>query len=536
MKIAQTVAEILDSHVTLEVECIDRMYLNLYVPGLQHVNGAVGFFRYHRKQAVASTALMRPISEKFVSAIESFIEDRQIPVVEFRKEERKDDIAKQRMAQFNRQEGIVFVGKAQEKATVFRTQKRTDGRTGKSYPWVVRSTAMVNHYYFYGVDEDFGPFFLKFCSYFPYNGRLYFNGHEYAKRQMSRNKIEYEALDNGVQSCTDVKKLQNICDSLSAEKIDAFCRKWLRQLPHPYIAADRNAGYRYALSILQAEFSLTQVLDRPVAGRQFFEEVIRENIDLGRPDNVQLLFDRKVIRTTPGLFRTRIITEGVTPSLHVQYKSTRIKQYHKEGRALRTETTINDTRDFGIGKRLHNLPALRQIGFQANRRLLNNERIRYDCILAEETFQKLNHPVHIEQQHASALRFADPKVQALWHTLLLFRLLPKGFSNARLRHDFAELLGKSPDQITPGAMTYQLRRLRLHGLIQRMPKTHRYTVTDLGFRAALFFSNLYCRILRPGVGFTQPHIAASDSKLRRAFNAVDHEIQSWLEHAQLSAA
>jgi hypothetical protein len=256
----------------------------------------------------------------------------------------------------------------------------------------------------------------------------------------------------------------------------------------------------------------------------------------GRPDNVQLLFDRKVIRTTPGLFRTRIITEGVTPSLHVQYKSTRIKQYHKEGRALRTETTINDTRDFRIGKRLHNLPALRQIGFQANRRLLNNERIRYDCILAEETFQKLNHPVHIEHQHASALRFADPKVQALWHTLLLFRLLPKGFSNARLRHDFAELLGKSPTQITPGAMTYQLRRLRLHGLIHRIPNTHRYTVTDLGFRAALFFSNLYCRILRPGVGFTQPHIAASDSKLRRAFNAVDHEIQSWLEHAQLSAA
>jgi hypothetical protein len=123
--------------------------------------------------------------------------------------------------------------------------------------------------------------------------------------------------------------------------------------------------------------------------RQFFEEVIRENIDLCRPDNVQLLFDRKVIRTTPGLFRIRIITEGVTPSLHVQYKSTRIKQYHKEGRALRTETTINDTRDFGIGKRLHNLPALRQVGFQAKRRLLNNQRIRYDCILAEETFQKI---------------------------------------------------------------------------------------------------------------------------------------------------
>ena len=375
---------------------------------------------------MASSALMSPISKKFVEAIESYIEDHKVPVVEFRKGQRKDDIAKERLAQFDRNEGIVFVGKAQEKASIFRTEKRKNPQTGQSYPWIVRSTAMVNHYYFYGVDEDFGPFFLKFCSYFPYNGRLYFNGHEYAKRQMSRNKIPYEALDNGVQSCSDVKTLQSICDGLSTEKIEGFCRKWLRHLPHPFSAADRKAGYRYALSILQAEFSLTQVLDRPVAGRQFFEEVIRENIDLGRPDHVQLLFDRKVMRTTPGLFRTRIITEGVTPSLHVQYKNTRIKQYHKEGRALRTETTINDARDFDIGKRLHNLPRLREVGFQANRRLLETERISHDCIIAEETFQKLNRPVDLEGQRASAMRFADAKVQAIWNALLVFQAFAQG--------------------------------------------------------------------------------------------------------------
>lgn len=536
MKISQTVGEILTGHVTLEVECIDRMYLNLYVPGLQHVNGAVGFFRNHRKQPIASSALMAPISKKFVEAIERFIADGKVPVVEFRKGQRKDDVAKERLAQFDREEGTVFVGKAQEKASVFRTEKRKNPQTGRSYPWIVRSTAMVNHYYFYGVDKEFGPFFLKFCSYFPYNGKLYFNGHEYAKHQLSRKQIPYEALDNGVQSCGEVKKLQAICDDLSAEKIDAFCRKWLRLLPHPFSAADRKAGYRYDLSILQAEFSLTQVLDRPVYGRQFFEEVIRENIDLGRPDQVQLIFDRKVIRTTPGLFRTRVLTEGVTPSLHAQYKNTRIKQYHKEGRALRTETTINNARDFGIGKRLHNLPALREVGFQANRRLLQTERITHDCILAEETFQKLNRPVQSNKQRASALRFADPRVQAIWNALLVFRLLPRGFSNAQLRRHFADLLGKPPDQISPGAMTYQLRRLRLHGLIQRIPKSHRYDVTDTGFRAAMFYSKVYSRILRPGVAATQPAVASSDSKLRRAFDAVNSAVDSWIQNAKLSPA
>lgn len=180
-----------------------------------------------------------------------------------------------------------------------------------------------------------------------------------------RARVCQAALDNGVLRCADPKRLQQICDGLSGEKIDALLRKWLRLLPHPYTAADRKAGYRYQISILQAEFSLTQVLDRPVTGRVFFEEVIRENLDLGRPSQVQLIFDRRINKQTPGRFRTRVITDSVVPSLHVDYKNTRIKQYHKEGRALHTETTIHDTRDFGIGKSLKNLSALRQIGFQA---------------------------------------------------------------------------------------------------------------------------------------------------------------------------
>ena len=205
----------------------------------------------------------------------------------------------------------------------------------------------------------------------------------------------------------------------------------------PSVRRDRGAGYRYEVSILQAEFSLTQVLDRPLCGRVFFEEVIRENLDLGRPDQVQLIFDRRVTKRTAGRFRTRVITEGVTPSLHIDYKRSRIKQYHKEGRALRTETTINDPRDFAIGKRLSNLPALRRLGFQANRRLLNVQRISQDCAIGEDAFQDVNRPVEINGQRASALRFADPVVQALFAALLVFRLLPRGFSNPHIAKPLA---------------------------------------------------------------------------------------------------
>src|SRR5512135_1401879 len=298
--------------------------------------------------------------------------------------QRKDDIAKEHHARSSGTEGIVFVGKAQEKTPVFGTEKRRNPDTGQKYPWIVRRTSMVNHFYFYGLDSDFGPFFLKVCTYFPYNAKLCINGHEYVKRQLAKEGIAFEALDNGILSCANPRRLQQLCDGLSATKVDALVRKWLRRLPHPFTAKDRAAGYRYDVSILQAEFSLTQVLDRPLSGRIFFEEGIRENLDLGRPDQVQLIFVRRVTKRTPGRFRTRVLTEGVTPSLHVDYKHSRIKQYPKEGRALRTETTVNDTRDFGIGKRLCNLPALRRLGFQANRRLLDVQRISQDCAVGED--------------------------------------------------------------------------------------------------------------------------------------------------------
>jgi len=221
-----------------------------------------------------------------------------------------------------------------------RTERRRCKRTGATYPWIVQSTAMVNHYYFYCVDEDFGPLFVKFCSYFPYNAKLYINGHEYLKRQLEKRGVAFEALDNGIKSCANPKLLQRLADEMNAERIDRLLRKWLRRLPHPFPARDRAAGYRYDLSILQAEFALTQVLDQPVTGRNFFEEVIRENLDVGRPSQVSLIFDRKFNRRSPGQFRTRVITDSVVPSLHIDYKRSRIKQYHKLLEALSGLTSL----------------------------------------------------------------------------------------------------------------------------------------------------------------------------------------------------
>ena len=534
MTVARSVADVLSEHVVFDLECIDRMYLNVYVPQLQFARGLVGYVHRQLGLPIASTAPLARITDAFDKAVHRFARDHGLPWIDFAKGQRKDDVMHEHLQHFTAAEGVLFVGRAQEKTNLFRTEKRHDAN-GDSYPWIVRTTGLVNHFYFYCVDDDFGPFFVKFCSYFPYNAKLCLNGHEYAKQQLTQKGIGFEALDNGVLRCDDAKRLQTICDGLSAEKIDALLRKWLRLLPHPYSAADRKAGYRYQISILQAEFSLTQVLDRPVTGRVFFEEVIRENLDIGRPSQVQLIFDRRVSRATPGQFRTRVITEGVVPSLHVDYKNTRIKQYHKEGRALRTETTINNTRDFGIGKLLKNLPALRQVGFQANRRLLDVQKISHDCSIGEDAFERVVHPAQVDGQRAAALRFGDRRVQALFAVLVVFSLQLRGFTNQEMRALMAQLLGVEPADYPMGRMTYDLRRLRLHGILERIPHSHRYQLTPNGLRIALFFSRTYARLLRPKLAEIMPTAPPLRSPLRIAFDRLTTAIDTCCEEQRLVA-
>ena len=535
---SMNVAQILQQHVTLELECIDRMYLNVYVPRLQSPGLIAHFFREHRGQRFVSSALMAPMSQAFVQALLAFAEREGAPLVRFAKGTRTEDVAAEHLARFAGEEGLLFLGVAQEKTRTFRTERRRNPVTGAPYPWLVPTSAMINQYYLYALDRDMGPFFLKFSSYFPYTGRLCFNGHEFLKRQAARRGMALEPLENGVASCDDPTGLQQLADALTAERIERFARKWLDRVPRPLTAADRAAGYDYALSVLQAEFSLTQVLDRPLSGRLLFEQLIKENLDLGRPDEVSLIFDRRIMRRgarpTAGRFRTRVITAGVSPSLYVYYRSSSIKQYHKEGRALRTETTINDAGDFAIGKRLSCLAALRQAGFSANRRLLHVQRISHDCTIGEDRFRALTGPVAVGRQRASGLGLGTERTQALLGALLVFRLLPTGFSAADLRAHLAPLLGLQPGAIPAGRITYELRRLRLHGLIERVARSYRYRVTDHGLREALFLSRAYMRLFRSGLSDVAD-LRAAPSAVRVKLDALDDAIDRHLKELALAA-
>ncbi len=183
MTLPRSAGDVLSDHVVFELESIDRMYCNLYVPQLQRAEGIVGFIRGHLGQPIASTSVIAPISRDFVARLAAFADEHDIPRIDFARGQRKDDVMHEHLAAFEaagRREGVLFIGRAQEKNTVFRTEKRR-AADGRAYPWIVRTTSVVNQFYVHRVDENFGPFFLKFSSYFPYGGRLLVNGHHYAR-------------------------------------------------------------------------------------------------------------------------------------------------------------------------------------------------------------------------------------------------------------------------------------------------------------------------------------------------------------------
>ena len=316
----------------------------------------------------------------------------------------------------------------------------------------------------------------------------------------ARAGISFTELSNGFAACDDPAALQEICDRLQPGTIEVFAQRWLHRLPLPFGPADQRAGYWWEISMRQVEVSRTIVFDAPRRARAFFEALIADNLDIGRPANVEIIFGRRIRRDTPGVFRTTIDRPAIGPDtgevvLNVFYKHSRIKQYLKDGKAMRIETVINAPRDLGCNARLPNLDALQAKARAANRRILEAERAGQGTVLASPAFERIAHPsVNADGRRTPALRFGDPRVMALAGALCPMLLAATGITNKSLR---ALMTGLLHTPYTTGQMTYDLRRLRLAGLIRRIEPTNRYVLTPDGIKVAVFYTKLHNRLLRP---------------------------------------
>ncbi|MGH2855712.1 MAG: hypothetical protein ACRDLF_16170 [Solirubrobacteraceae bacterium] len=531
-----TISSLLSDHVTLQVRSVDRLFLAGYVPRLQAQGQLIRFLLERAQGNIPSPAILGRVGRAYVDAVDRFALDNEIPVVRFKRGERKEDVAARYFEAAEREQrfGVVLIGVAQEKASAWRGW-REGGSDSHPHFEFARQSIFVNHYYFYIRDQAWGPSFLKTNAYAPFGVWVWLNGHEWAKQQAALRGIEFAELENGFRSCADPAALAGICASLCEHDVHAFFARWMAVLPSPFTPVER-ARYGYGLSVRQLEISDTRVFDRPAAGRAWFEQTIRDQLDIGRPDRVQIVFDRKITKTTPGIFQTKVITRGVAPIIQAHYKHSKVKQYLKEGRALRTETTVNDPYDFGVGRLLttQNWQALMSVGEQTNQRLLDAQLAACDCAPDPAALAAIVLPSTHDGLPAPGLRFGDPRVMALLACLCHYGHLFNGLTNRSLRELIAGLI---PGYSTRQA-TYDLRRVRRKGLIHRIPHSQRYELTDQGRRIAVFFTKTYTRIVNPALTELDPHLPdqiAARSPLARAWRDFEHALDQKIQQAAIAA-
>ena len=531
------VNDVLDGHVSLELDCLDRIYLNAYVNKLQTAGQVAYFLRDHLGNPVPSPALFEKIGNRFRAGVRAFAKDNKISVLRLaapdrsRWDDRKLDHVQPHLDRAARQgrTGVVAIVAAQELVWVWSGKKR-DPQPGQSRFDFVKERRQCTAYYFYVLDADFGPGFIKIVSYFPYPAKVWLNGHEWVKRQAARAGLQVTELANGFASCHQPRRLQAIADRLKPSHIQAFFDRWLRVIPTPLTATDRKAGFWWELSMRQIETSTTLVFDDPRRARAFFEALVADNVGVGRPGEVAMVFSRPLRRPTKHIYRQRIFGTGTEIRMDFTYKHSRVKQYLKEGRALRIETVINDTRDLDIPRRLQHLPELQAKARQVNHRLLMIERAGQGCAIETALFERISQPYAREGQRTGALRFGDPRVMALTGALCVMVHAVSGFTNKSLRSLVAGLLGAD---YTTTQMTYDLRRLRLHGLIERLPRTNTYVTTPDGLRAAVFYTKIHNRLLAP---LLSPDRPPAPPELRRAISTIDRIVNDYVTNARLGAA
>jgi hypothetical protein len=534
-----TAADMVAGHVTLDISCLDRLYLNGYVNKLQTPGGVVYFFHDHRGKPIVSPALFEPIGEKFRREVRAWAQANGIPVIAFRAGERKAEVMAPYLdaaASAGRSQ-IVAVGCAQEFQLVWTARKRaTDPGACPQFSFT-KEQRRVSVFYVYIFDEQMGPGFIKICTYFPYPVKVWVNGHEWAKRQAAAAGIGFTALSNGFASCEDPAALQAICDRFGPGTVQVWFERWMARIPLPLEDADRDGGYWWELSMRQIETSRTLVFDQDCHARAFFEALLCENMDLGRPENVELLFRRGQRLGRPaappigGGFRTAIDRYCQMVTINVFYKNSRVKQYLKDGVALRIETVINSPDDLGCRRMLGNLPELQAKARAINARLLHTEIAGQGTVLVSPVIERITRPTLTrEGRKAPALRFGDLRVQALAGATAAMLFTVTGITNRSLRALMTGLLHRP---YSMNQASYDLSRLARNGLIARVPGRNRYTLTRDGLLFAHIYTKVYDHVLRPLMAPGRPN---APPELAAALDTLDQLATDHIARARVPTA
>ena len=538
--------ELQEKHIAFELDSLDRLLFKVSIPLFNTSGGTASFLRNRLGYSIPHIAQFKPFRDHFISSIEEFSQQLGLGKIEhFPKEAKnggKEQIVRKHLQELEGKgelpevEGVIYIGKAQEKTYVHES-KWKDGLC--SISWAHK---MVNWYYIYFIDKDFGLCFLRICSYAPFSIFFYCNGHEYTKRRLEQEGIGFEALDNGLKSCENAEAAQKIANELqSVSRIEKVIKKWLSRVPNPNRHLTQYYGLNRAIGVHQMEYAKTQIWDNARHGRAFHEQTIRENIGLGMADKTGVIFGKQTQRKNSRKreYKSRILHYGAIAVFTIFFGANKLKQYLKEAQGTRTEATTNNPHDFGIGKTLthENWTKLWAQSRGAVERTLEIQKLSHDPSIGMEALEKLERPVEKNGQRVGAMPRGNKKTEEQYRVLASLDLKMGIFQNRDIKSLLACLQGKKENEITSSSISYMLKKLKMHEIIEKEEGKNQYKLTEEGRHVVNYVVRAE-RILKEGLGGLLSEELPEDKdvkKLRKAEREFMKASEEYFRERQIAA-
>ena len=533
---------VLGQAVQFVYSCWDRIVLSGYLERLQRPENLIYFFHDVVGIDCIEPAVLQQRTTAYTAWVRRITEDQGIPLLKAPHGVRKEELVEPYYRRLQGAEGVACVLTSMEQGRTFVSYvPRWKVPSGDAnYRFIKACRKQFLHFYWYVLDPVMGPMSVRVASYFPFNVTCYLNGHSFVAQELTRDGVRFRKADNAFLAVSDVAALQAAADRLSAALLERRCNYWVRRVV-PVFSPDERAALRpgYHYSMAQMELATDVVFKRSAPLRALFQRACELGVLVGGANRTTHLFGRRINRRYQGKLQTVLDQRDAGhPVLRWYYQTSFAKQYVRgdqhNDRILRNETCSNDTRHFGVGRRLENLPLLRERLAATNERCLAQQAELLASAVDTGQLAALAAPTLVGQRRIPGLKLHDDRVIRVLETLLHPGGFIRDWTTRELHTRVVARHRLTADDYGLGQLRYDLSKLRAKGLVERIGKTRRYRLTPLGLKLGVLLVKLRMRLLGPLTSMIRQPNSNAPSRHLNSVDAAYRDVDTALDH--LSAA
>jgi hypothetical protein len=530
--------ELLGPAVQWVYTCWDRIVLNGYLERLQRPENLVHFFHNVVGIACIEPAVLEQRTNAYKTWVRRVTDDEGIPVLAAPKGVRKEELVEPYYRRVKGAAGVVCVLTSMEQGRTFvsYTPRRTPPSGDGNYRLIKACRKQFLHYYWYVLDPIMGPMSIRVATYFPFNVTCYLNGHSFVAQELTRHGVRFRKADNAFLGVADVAALQLAADRLSAAVLQRRCAYWVRQLVPVFSLAERAvlaSGYRYSMA--QMELATDVIFKRSAPLKALFQRACELGVLVGGAERTTHMFGRRLNRRYQGKLQT-VFDQRDTghPVLRWYYQTSFAKQYTRgdqhSDRILRAETCSNDTRHFGVGRRLDNLPRLHAKLAATNDRSLGLQADLLATTVDSGQLAGLAKPTLVGQRRVPGIKLHDDRVIRLLETLLHPGAFATDWTTRELHARVLARHRLADNDYRLSQLRYDLAKLRAKGMVQRLGRTRRYRLTPSGAKTGVLLVKLRVRLLGSLATLATKSSAHQLPLHHNSVDAAFHEVDTALDH------